>query len=308
MLKTVLVCALLAGTFATDANDTTGAVKNETASGTFYPYSQQPQGYPQPNGPYARPSGFAAPQPQQTPYAQPAFIQQQPYPQQPAYGPVQYPAYPPQPQYSTPFWAPKLPINDDFICDTEATILVVTNAQEEDTPAASPGNNANNGGYGNNVASSPGLTNGPYGPVNPPVAFNAPANPVAQPNADRLKCSVVATADAHSCNVCCQLAARHDHSISQNDIKGFIVDDNQVDHTQAENNNNIRAKRDASSYGASSLNDLPQPQASSPGTGGNICVCCAPRRQVNTVPQFFQQQFQQPQQFVGAFSPPARPY
>uniref|UniRef100_A0AC34Q2K4 Uncharacterized protein n=1 Tax=Panagrolaimus sp. JU765 TaxID=591449 RepID=A0AC34Q2K4_9BILA len=121
------------------------------------------------------------------------------------------------------------PIIDDYICDLDATILVVTNAD-----------NNNDGGYGGNHRDDnygdDRRHNGGYGGNND--GYGRGHDYDDKPNADRLKCSVIASDDNDSCTTCCQLAARRDRSIAKDDIIGFIVDNDQIDRNQNNRDNN----------------------------------------------------------------------
>lgn len=218
--------------------------------------------------------------------------------------PIGYNPYP-QPAYTPP-------LVDDYVCDIDASILVVTNAERDDGYGGGYSNNGG-GGYGNNNGGGNyGNNNGPYGGGH---------HHHNKPNADRLKCAVIANFDENTCTSCCRIAARRDRSIASKSVIGFIVDETQLDYDQNDNNNNgpYRAKRDAArqspeSYGvpghgpprsasppASSRPSVPfySPRAASAPTvyaspanplgPKGRCVCCAPRK--FGVPHFAQPRF-----------------
>ena len=125
-------------------------------------------------------------------------------------------------------WGPSFdpPIVDDYICDLDATILVVTNGDDNNDDNNDGGRYKR--GNRNNDDSYRGNDNNGYG--------NGRGRDYDRPNADRLKCSVIASEDNDSCSTCCRLAARRDRSLSQNDIVGFIVDEDQIDRNQDDDN------------------------------------------------------------------------
>ena len=221
------------------------------------------------------------------------------YGYQPPQPPIGYNPYP-QPAYTPP-------LVDDYVCDIDASILVVTNADRDDgygggygNNGGGYGNNNNGGGYGNNNGG------GAYGNNNG-GGYGGGHHHHNKPNADRLKCSVIANFDEATCTSCCQIAARRDRSIASKSIIGFIVDETQLDYDQNDNNNHgpYRVKRGASapetygvpghSHGASPpaspprssapfYSPRPRPSAvvyessANPLGANGRCVCCAPRK------------------------------
>jgi hypothetical protein len=215
---------------------------------------------------------------------------------------------PPPPAYQYP-WAPPAytpPLVDDYVCDIDASILVVTNVERDD----GYGNNNNNGGYGNNNNNGYGNNNnGGYGNNNGGYGNNNPygGHQHEKPNADRLKCAVIANFDEATCTSCCRIAARRDRSVASTSILGFIVDETQLDYEQSDNNNNgpYRVKRGAAAPETYGVPGSSPPRGASPpahshsrpsvpyyapptstvfaspanplGPKGR-CVCCAPRK------------------------------
>jgi hypothetical protein len=216
------------------------------------------------------------------------------YGYQPPPPPIGYNPYP-QPAYTPP-------LVDDYVCDIDASILVVTNADRDDGYGGGYGNNG--GGYGNNNGGAYGNNNGGgYGNNNGGGGYGGGHHHHHnKPNADRLKCSVIANFDEATCTSCCQIAARRDRSIPSKSIIGFIVDETQLDYDQNDNNYNngpYRAKRGASeTYGVGASPPATSSRPSAPyypprsapvtpvvfaspanplGPRGR-CVCCAPRK------------------------------
>jgi len=194
----------------------------------------------------------------------------------------------------------RTPIVDDYVCDLEATILVVSSKHhvKEDKSYSNNnnygGNNnygSNGGSYGNsggsygnsgggygNSGGSYGNAGGyggndnyqsggygdngnSYGGSSPSYSNNNYGNDYenkprrreyATPEALRLKCSHIATYSEHDCHTCCQLSARHYHSVSKHEIFGFIIN---ADEIRYDDKGNVRSKR-SSGYGSQS----PPPQ------------------------------------------------
>jgi hypothetical protein len=104
-------------------------------------------------------------------------------------------------------------------------------------------------------------------------------------NADRLRCSVIASLDREACTSCCRLSARRDRSISKHKIIGFLVDNNQLNYdSQAgggegyADNYSARKKRSEVVVPAN-YNQNSGPSYEVPDQEGDYrCVCCAPKR------------------------------
>ncbi|KAE9555038.1 hypothetical protein FO519_001784 [Halicephalobus sp. NKZ332] len=167
------------------------------------------------------------------------------------------------------------PIIDDYICDLDATILVVTNNDNND--------DNNDHGYGNNNGQDNerdegyrgkdhGHGHGGYG--------KGYGHDNDKKNADRLKCSVIASDDNDSCSTCCRLAARRDRSIAQSDIVGFVVDDDQIDRNQNNQDRNgpYRSKRDTPSSPGTNYSADRDFDGGRHSPRNPLCVCCAPRK------------------------------
>lgn len=196
-------------------------------------------------------------------------------------------------RYTAPeYEAPKPPpLVDQFLCDLDATILVVASSNKEEKKEEAPysggggnepstyGNGGGeysaattsySGGGGNNrISYQPppppsqnygGDSGGSYGsppPFAPRTTYGGPPterpSPPATPNAVRLKCSHIATRSEEDCQSCCQLSARTDQSVSRRDIFGFIINGDELNTGELEI---ARRKRNS---------DLPSPPPTSSG-------------------------------------------
>lgn len=200
-----------------------------------------------------------------------------------------------------------VPLVDDYICDLDASVLVVTNSDEpQPSFPADPGMQQRyprtKRGYSFDY---PGRSY--YGrEYSPRDYFDGPATYGRDPsldynprphfdyrnphfedqtkhfdnhlapgilaNADRLRCSVIASDDQGACSTCCQLSARKDQSISKTRVVGFLVDSNQLtfDVEPAEGSE-VHYNRNKRSSDDSSVNEM---LAAVPV---NRCLCCAPK-------------------------------
>ncbi|EFP11806.1 hypothetical protein CRE_26727 [Caenorhabditis remanei] len=94
------------------------------------------------------------------------------------------------PSYGPGYWQPL--IQDRFVCDLDASVLLVVDSNRHHHNRPQPG----------------------YGYSNPSV----PAN-----RAVRVKCSEVANHDEDSCNFCCQQTARRDTTLPNDALFGFLA-------------------------------------------------------------------------------------
>jgi len=210
----------------------------------------------------------------------------------------------------------RAPVIDDYVCDLEATILVVSSkhhVKEEKSHGQQYGGNQNYGGgnqgyggnqqygggnqqygggnqqygggnqgygggnqnydsspsYGGNqgYGSSPsyggnqgygGDTSPAYGGEKHGYENKPKRHEYATPEALRLKCSHIAIHSEHDCQTCCKLSARRYHSVSRNDIFGFIVDSSEIKY---DDKGYVRSKR--------SSNYENQPSAPAQGYGSD---------------------------------------
>ncbi|KAJ1374557.1 hypothetical protein KIN20_037265 [Parelaphostrongylus tenuis] len=125
--------------------------------------------------------------------------------------------------------------------------------------------------------------------------------------AHRVRCSVIASHDEESCNVCCQHAARRDNYLMNNQLVGFLVvtkdlepwdvedhddqdsnqskdvSENQSDEEENQSDESEKIPRRKRSYNHEANTDdtvkLPEiPFMPQPYYNNVKCVCCAPRR------------------------------
>jgi hypothetical protein len=206
----------------------------------------------------------------------------------------------------------RTPVIDDYICDLEATVLVVSSKHHvkeeksyggDQSYGGNQGYGQNNygnqggyeqnnygggnqgGGYGQNNygggnqggsydqnnyggGNQPGYGQNNYGSGNQPGydqnnyggnqgGYEKPKkHEYATPEALRLKCSHIAVHSEHDCQTCCKLSARRYHSVSKNDIFGFIIDASEIKY---DGKGYVRSKRSTGGYGQQSSPGYQQP-------------------------------------------------
>lgn len=169
---------------------------------------------------------------------------------------------------------------DDYVCDFDASILVVTNSnkkykKDDDKVLENYGTGSKYGaaegygsigGYGNN--NGPSYGNERYGNNDYSNNGNGYVNEGYENDygdsgnhaiAHRLRCSVVAIRDDKDCSTCCQLAARRDRSVAKERVIGFIVDNDQIYRKDKESH---RQKRQ--NVGSTVISTNPQEGSGSP--------------------------------------------
>ncbi|KAF7638461.1 hypothetical protein Mgra_00002138 [Meloidogyne graminicola] len=157
-------------------------------------------------------------------------------------------------------------IIDDYVCDLDASVLVVTSSDNVGKKGLNGYNNNNK--EENNYQKYPSsngyeeikrtkrseneYNNNKYGQQQHSIKSYKVAK------AHRLRCSIIASGSDEDCKKCCHMAARKDRSISKDSILGFIVDYDEInisEYTKGYNNNNnnngylqtpYRSKRDTS--------------------------------------------------------------
>ncbi|KAI6176380.1 hypothetical protein M3Y97_00791800 [Aphelenchoides bicaudatus] len=231
----------------------------------------------------------------------------------------------------------RTPIVDDYICDLEATILVVSSKHhvKEEKPYGGDKNyggnqggnyggqqggyggqnnynqggnnynqggnyggqdNYNQGGYGGNQGGYGGgqdnynqggndYNQGGYG-SSPSGGNDYEEKPrlhdYATPEALRLKCSHIAIHSEHDCHTCCQLSARRYHSVSKNDIFGFLIDASEIKY---DNHNYVRSKRNANNnYNGQSPAPAPSSNYQQQNYGGSQNYDAAPAPSYDSAP------------------------
>uniref|UniRef100_A0A158PA35 Extensin-like n=1 Tax=Angiostrongylus cantonensis TaxID=6313 RepID=A0A158PA35_ANGCA len=165
--------------------------------------------------------------------------------------------------------------------------------------------------------------------------------------AHRVRCSVIASYDEESCNVCCQHAARRDKSLMNNQFVGFLAvtkdfehwkdedhhddrdedrpedipeehSEDQDEDDQSNENDNMRRKR-SSDYEDNKVDTVKLPEKvfmPSPYYRNVKCVCCAPKRPYHPQPIYpahpvyppYSSGSQQPSNYPSPPSTPSPPY
>jgi hypothetical protein len=115
-------------------------------------------------------------------------------------------------------------IIDDYICDLDASVLVVTNS---DNSYKKSSGYAQEEGYEKQPSYAPGYEKvkrtkrSEYGEQK---KYKNYGNTYKVSKAHRLRCSIIASGSDDDCRKCCHMAARKERSIAKDSIFGFIVD------------------------------------------------------------------------------------
>uniref|UniRef100_A0A915LGK3 Uncharacterized protein n=1 Tax=Meloidogyne javanica TaxID=6303 RepID=A0A915LGK3_MELJA len=201
-------------------------------------------------------------------------------------------------------------IIDDYICDLDASVLVVTSdngykkaGYEAKQPSYPAGYEKIKRAKRSEYADQEYKKYGEYG--------HSSYNKYKVAKAHRLRCSIIASGSDEDCRKCCHMAARKERSIAKDTIFGFVVDYDEVNPTQYTppaasylHKPPYRSKRDAASstdyyttappeYKKEEEYKQPASEYASPGyspatnyqnyynyekTPTNPrCVCCSPR-------------------------------